>query len=110
MAIRPAMLYATECQTNQKTTYTQNEHSKDEDFEMMTDKTMENIIENKCIHKNLGVAPIGQQDERSRWFSHVQQKITNAPVRSTVVQVEHMKRIKGRPQVEEVSRDKGVII
>jgi hypothetical protein len=59
-------------------------------------------LRNEDIHLKIGVVPIDENMRESllRWFSHVQRRLINAPVRkSELIQVEGTEKSKGRPKI-----------
>ncbi|KAL4199303.1 hypothetical protein AMTRI_Chr03g50500 [Amborella trichopoda] len=77
----------------------------------MSGRIRRNIIQNEFIQENLGVAPIGDQmrESRLRWAYHVWCRPSTTPVRRCeLVQVEGLKRARGRPKwmyLEVVQKD-----
>ena len=101
MAIRPAMIYGTEC-------WAVNKHvSKMNVDEMMMlrwmcGKTRRDRIRNERIHKMIEVAPIEEKmrENRLRWFDHIQRRPINALVRkSNDIHIEDNARGLGRPKI-----------
>lgn len=64
----------------------------------MTGETRKERIRNEHICMNLSVVPIGDKvrEIRLRWFSHLQQRPMTEPIESGMVQVEGVKRTKGK--------------
>ena len=80
--------------------------------------TWKDRIQNEKINLKIGVAPIDKKMRESRLkrFDHVQRRPINAPVRkSKLIQVQEIKKFRGRPKiilVEVIKKDlsaKGVI-
>ncbi|KAL4185358.1 hypothetical protein AMTRI_Chr10g5540 [Amborella trichopoda] len=71
-------------------------------------------IYNESIQENLGVAPIGEKmrESRLRWAGHVWHRPSTIPIRRCeLVQVEGLKRERGRPKrtrLEVVRKDMGI--
>ena len=100
-AIRPAMLYGTECwaiksQQEQKLSVAEMRM-----LRWMSGHTRLDRIRNECIREKIGVAPIEEKmvKSRLRWFGHVKRRPIEAPVRR-VDQVfnEPITRGRGRPR------------
>ncbi|KAL4179082.1 hypothetical protein AMTRI_Chr13g118290 [Amborella trichopoda] len=67
----------------------------------MSGKTRRDRIRNESIGENLGIAPIGDKmrESRLRWAGHVwHQPSTTHVKRCELVQVEGLKRARGRPK------------
>ena len=67
----------------------------------MCDNTMRDKVRNENIRTKIGVAPIEEKmrEKRLRWFSHMQRRPTDAPVRRVKrIKLGHVKRAQGRPK------------
>ena len=101
-AIRPAMLYGSECWA---TRYDQEQKMRVAEMRMlrwMCGHTRVDRISNECIRKKIGVAPIEEKirEARLRWFGHVRRRPLDAPVRSIECResLTTIKRGRGRPK------------
>jgi hypothetical protein len=96
-AIRPAMLYGTECWAVKS----QQEHklsvAEMRMLRWMSGHTRLDRIRNECIREKVGVAPIEEKmvESRLRWFGHVRRRPLEAPVRR-VDQMADSPRVRGR--------------
>ena len=96
-AIRPAMLYGTECWTAKG----EHEHklsvAEMKMLRWMSGHTRFDKIRNEDIRERVGVAPIVEKmvESRLRWFGHVRRRPIEHPVRR-VDEMEDGQRAKGR--------------
>lgn len=110
-AIRPAILYGTECWAARQQHLHKVSVAEMRMLRWMCGKTRKDRIRNENIRERVGVAPIEDKmrENRLRWFGHVQRRPLTAPVRkSDIVQIEGNARGRGRPKltwVELVKKD-----
>ncbi|KAL4179859.1 hypothetical protein AMTRI_Chr13g122250 [Amborella trichopoda] len=82
----------------------------------MSGKTRRDRIPNKSIRENLSMTPIGDKmrESRLRWVDHVWRRpSTTLVMRCGLVQVEGLKRVRGRPKrtrLEVVRKDMGIYV
>jgi hypothetical protein len=99
-AIRPAMLYGTECWPVK----TQHTHRmKVAEMRMLRwicGHTIRDKIRNDVIRYKINVSPIDEKmrERRLQWFGHVMRRPTTAPVRRTETLVSEGRRRRGRPK------------
>ena len=101
-AIRPAMLYGTECWATKKQHISKVSVAETRMLRWMCGKTRKDRIRNEYIRETVGVAHIEDKlrENRLRWFSHVQRRPVDAPVRkSDKIVVPGMVRGRGRPRL-----------
>ena len=100
-AVRPALLYGTECWAVKSQHETQVSVAEMRMLRWMSGKTRHDRIRNDTIRERVGVAPIVEKlvENRLRWFGHVERRPVDAVVRR-VDQMEesHVKRGRGRPR------------
>ncbi|CAL5439689.1 unnamed protein product [Camellia sinensis] len=102
MAIRPAMLYGTECWATKKQHVDKMSVAEMRMLRWMCGKTRQDKIRNECIREWVGVAPIEDKlrENRLRWFGHIQRRPTDAVVkRCDAVTVDGSVRGRGRPRL-----------
>ncbi|CAL5373127.1 unnamed protein product [Camellia sinensis] len=82
-AIRPAMLYGTECWATKKQHVDKMSVAEMRMLRWMCGKTRQDRIRNECIREWVGVAPIEDKlrENRLRWFGHIQRRPTEAVVK-----------------------------
>ena len=83
VAIRPALLYVTECWPVKKVFEQRMKVIEMRMLRWMCGNTMMDRIRNQEFREKLGVAPLyaKMRENRLRWFGHVQRKTHDAPVR-----------------------------
>ena len=100
-AVRPAMLYGTECWAVKNQHENQVSVAEMRMLRWMSGKTRHDRIRNDTIRERVGVAPIVEKmvENRLRWFGHVERRPVDAVVRR-VDQMEEsqIKRGRGRPR------------
>ena len=99
-AIRPALLYGTECWPVKKIFEHKMKVTEMCMLRWMFGHTLINRIRNQEIRDKQGVAPISgkMRETKLRWFGHVQRKTFDAPVRRVESIIVEGKRIRGRPR------------
>ncbi|XP_057517905.1 uncharacterized protein LOC130798828 [Amaranthus tricolor] len=99
VAIRPALLYGTECWPVKKVFEQRMKVIEMCILRWMCGHTM-NIIRNQEFRKKLGVAPFSakMRENGLRWFGHVQRKTYDAPVRRIECIIVEGKRSRWRPR------------
>ena len=105
-AIRPAMLYGTECWATKKQHVDKMSVAEMRMLRWMCGKTRQDRIRNECIREWVGVAPIEDKlrENRLRWFGHIQRRPTEAVVkRRDVVTVDGSVRGQRWPKLTLVS-------
>jgi hypothetical protein len=82
-AIRPAMLYGTECWPMKKQQVTKMSVAEMRMLRWMCGKTRRDRIRNETVREMVGVAPIDEKlrENRLRWFGHVYRRPTEAIVK-----------------------------
>ncbi|CAL5326839.1 unnamed protein product [Camellia sinensis] len=101
-AIRPAMLYGTECWATKKQHVDKMSVAEMRMLRWMCGKTRQDRIRNECIWEWVGVAPIEDKlrENRLRWFGHIQRRPIEAVVkRCDAVTVDGSVRGRGRPRL-----------
>ncbi|GMP94361.1 hypothetical protein CsSME_00043841 [Camellia sinensis var. sinensis] len=101
-AIRPAMLYGTECWATKKQHVDKMSVAEMRMLRWMCGKTKQDRIRNECIREWVGVAPIEDKlrENRLRWFGHIQRRPTEAVVkRCDTVTIDGSVRGRGRPRL-----------
>lgn len=101
-AIRPAMLYGTECWAIKKQHISKMSVAEMRMLRWMCGKTRKDRIRNECIRETVGVTQIEDKlrENRLRWFGHVQRRPVDAPVRkSDRIVVPGDGRGRGRPKL-----------
>ena len=100
-AIRPALLYGTECWHVKKIFEHKMEVKEMRMLRWMCGHILMDRIRNQEITEKLGVAPISEKmrKNRLRWFGHVQRKTFAAPVRRVENIIVEGKRSRGRPRI-----------
>ena len=98
-AIRPALLYGTECWPVKKIFEHKMEVTEMRMLRWMCGHTLMDRITNQEFREKLGVAPISEkmQKYRLRWFVHVQRNTFDALVRRVESIIIEGKRSRGRP-------------
>ena len=110
-AIRPAMMYGSECWATKKQHVDKMSVAEMRILRWMCGKTRKDRVRNEDIRKMVGVAPIQDKlrENRLRWFGHVQRRPTEAVVRRCDTGVaEGTSRGRGRPRLKwesSVNRD-----
>ena len=102
MAIRPAMLYGTECWPTKRRHVQQISVAEMRMLRWIYSHTRRDRVRNDDIRDRLGVALIEEKlvQHRLRWFGYVQRRPPEAPVRNRILsQNSNMKRSKGRPKL-----------
>jgi hypothetical protein len=86
-AIRPAMLYRAECWSTKRQHVQQLSIAEIRMLRWICGNTRRDCIWNDDIHERLGVTPVEEKlvQHRLTWFGHIQQRPTEAPVRSGVI-------------------------
>ena len=100
-AIRPALMYGTECWAIKKNCNQRMSVAEMRMLRWMTGVTRKDRIRNDIIRRNLDVAPIEDKmrENRLRWFGHVYRRPSDAPVRrSDMIRIDGGKRGRGRPK------------
>jgi len=101
-AIRPVLLYGTECWASKKEHIKKMEVTEMRMLRWMCGNTLRDRIRNEVIRKKVGVAGIVDKlrENRLRWFGHVRRRPEGAPVRR-VEEWDHggIKRGRGRPKM-----------
>jgi hypothetical protein len=100
-AIRPAMLYGTECWAIKKTHARKMEVAEMRMLRWMGGHTRMDRIRNEVFRERFGVARISDKikEGRLRWFGHVKRRGTTAPVRAVEACVVEGRRNRGRPKL-----------
>ncbi|XP_057532968.1 uncharacterized protein LOC130810861 [Amaranthus tricolor] len=99
-AIRPALLYETECWHVKKMFEHKMEVTEMRMLRWMCGHTLIDRIKNQELRDKLGVAPIfgKMRENRLRWFGHVQRKTFVAPMRRVESIIVEGKRSRERPR------------
>ncbi len=100
VAIRPALLYGTECWPVKKIFEHKMEVTEMRMLRWMCGHTLMDRIRNQEIRVKLRVAPISGKMRESilRWYGHVKRKTFDAPVRRVESFMVEGKRSRGRPK------------
>ena len=109
-AIRPALLYGSECWPIKKIHEQKMEVAEMRMLRWMCGNTIMNRIKNKEFREKLGVAPLFEKmrENRLRWFEHVQRKTLDSPVRRIESIIVEGKRNRGKRKktwVEKIKND-----
>jgi acetone carboxylase gamma subunit len=99
-AIRPAMMYGTECLTTKGQHVQKMSVTEMQMLRWICGHARKDQIRNDDIRDRLGVAPIHEKlvQHHLRWFGHIQRRPPEAPVRSGILShPENTKRGRGRP-------------
>ena len=98
VAIRPALLYGTECKPVMKVFEQRMEVTEMCMLRWMYGNTMMDRIRNQEFREKLGVAPLSakMREKRLRWFGHVQRKTHDALIRRIEYIIVEGKRSRGR--------------
>jgi len=110
-AIRPAMLYGTECWPTKRRHVQQRSVSEKRMLRWICGHTRMDRVWNDNIRGRLGVAPIEEKlvQHRLRWFGHVQRRSSEAPVHCGVLSRDiNVRRGRERPKLtwgEAIKRD-----
>nr|GEW69580.1 hypothetical protein [Tanacetum cinerariifolium] len=101
VAIRPAMMYGSECWPITKALAFKVEVAELRMLRWTCGKTMIDIISNGVFRAALDVDSIidKMREERLRWFGHVKRRLQSAPVRRVEAMVVEGSRRKGRPKL-----------
>ncbi|KAJ0888605.1 putative reverse transcriptase domain-containing protein [Helianthus annuus] len=101
VAVRPAMLYGTDCWAIKKTQVRKMEVAEMRMLRWMCGHTRLDRIRNEVFREGLGVASISDKirEGRLRWFGHVKRRQTTAPVRVVETLTVEGKRGRGRPKL-----------
>ncbi|GJR56637.1 ataxia telangiectasia mutated family protein [Tanacetum coccineum] len=101
VAIRPAMLYGSECWPLTKAQANRMEVSEMRMLRWTCGKTLLDMIPNGAFRRNLQVATIvnKMREGRLRWFGHVKRRPQSAPVRRVEAIVVDGVRRRGRPKL-----------
>ncbi|KAL6520057.1 hypothetical protein OROHE_017200 [Orobanche hederae] len=102
-AIRPAMLYGSECWAMKKSLESKLEAAEMRMLRWSCGRTLLDKIPNGVFRESLEVAPISAKvrEGRLRWFGHVRRRQTSAPVRRVESLVVVGGRRRGRPRTWE---------
>ncbi|KAL6559482.1 hypothetical protein OROGR_004599 [Orobanche gracilis] len=100
-AIRPAMLYGSECWAMKKTLESKLEAAEMRMLRWSCGRTMMDRIPNGVFRSALEVAPISakMREGRLRWFGHVRRRLDSAPVRRVERLLVVGERRRGRPRM-----------
>jgi hypothetical protein len=100
IAIRPAMLYGTECWPTKRRHVQQLSVAEMRMLQWICGHTRDRV-RNKDLRERLGVAPLKKlMQHRLRWFGHIQRRPAEAPIRNGVIrQTDYEKRGRGRPNL-----------
>ncbi|KAJ7982614.1 Retrovirus-related Pol polyprotein LINE-1 [Quillaja saponaria] len=101
-AVRPAMLYGTECWSVKKQHSHEMGVAEIRMLRWMTGHTRKDRIRNEENRKKVKVAPIKEKmkENRLRWFRHIQRRPIDAVVKQgDLVQVPGIRRSKGTPKL-----------
>jgi hypothetical protein len=102
IAIRPAMLYGAECWPTKRRHVQQLGIAKMRMVRWICGHIRRDRVWNDYIRERLGVAPVEEKfvQHRLRWFGHMQQRPTEAPIRNGVIRrTSNKKRGRGRPNL-----------
>ncbi|KAL5139739.1 LINE-1 retrotransposable element ORF2 protein [Glycine soja] len=105
-AVRPAILYGTECWAVKSQHETKVGVAEMRMLRWMCDKTRQDKIRNGAIRERVGVAPIVEKmvENRLRWFGHVERRPVDSVVRR-VDQMERRQTIRGRGRPKKTIRE-----
>ncbi|KAD6795909.1 hypothetical protein E3N88_06805 [Mikania micrantha] len=100
VAIRPAMMYSTDCWPIKKNQARKLETAEMRMLRWMCGHTRLDRIRNEVFREKLQVANISEKirEGRLRWFGHVKRRSQLAPVRKVVLLTVEGKRGRGRPR------------
>ena len=101
-AIRPAMLYGSECWATKKQNVQKMGVAEMRMLRWMCGKTRKDKVRNEYFREIVGVAPIEDKlrENRLRWFGHVKRRPLSAPVRkSDLINIDGSARGRGRPKL-----------
>ena len=101
-AIRPAMLYGTECWPIKKQQVNKISVADMRMLRWMCGKTRRDRIRNETVREMVGVAPIEEKlrENRLRWFGHVQCRTADAVVkRADMIALDRNAPGRGRPKL-----------
>jgi Reverse transcriptase (RNA-dependent DNA polymerase). len=101
-AVRPALLYGTECWATKKQHVQKMSVAEMRMLRWMCGKTRKDKIRNEHIRRLVEVAPIQDKlrENRLRWFGHVKRRPITAPVRkSELINIAGNARGRGRPKL-----------
>ncbi|KAI3685929.1 hypothetical protein L1987_79598 [Smallanthus sonchifolius] len=101
VAVRPAMLYGTDCWAIKKTQAQKMDVAEMRMLRWMCGHTRKDRIRNEVVRKRLGVTCISDKirEGRLRWFGHVKRRQSTDPVRTVKTLVVEGKRSRGRPKL-----------
>ncbi|KAI3823773.1 hypothetical protein L1987_05214 [Smallanthus sonchifolius] len=101
VAVRPAMLYGTDCWAIKKTQARKMDVAEMRMLRWMCGHTRKDRIRNEVVRKRLGVTCISDKirEGRLRWFGHVKRRQSTDPVRTVETLVVEGKRSRGRPKL-----------
>jgi hypothetical protein len=100
-AIRPALLYGSECWTIKHDHMQKINVAEMRMLRWMSGNTIKDKLKNDFIRHKIGVAPIEDKlrENRLRWFGHILRRPKNAPVRrGEFFNMGETKRKRGRPK------------
>ncbi|KAL5154345.1 Craniofacial development protein 2 [Glycine soja] len=105
-AVRPAILYVTECWAVKSQHETKVGVAEMRMLRWMCGKTRQDKIRNGAIRERVGVAPIVEKmvENRLRWFGHVERRPVDSVVRR-VDQMERRQTIRGRGRPKKTIRE-----
>ena len=101
-AVRPAMLYGSECWAARKDHVQKLCVAEMRMLRWMCGKTKKDKIRNEHIRRNVGVVPLALKlrENRLRWYGHVNRRSSSAPVRRCdSIQLDKSRRTRGRPKM-----------
>jgi hypothetical protein len=84
--IRSAMLYGAECWPTKRRHVQQQSVAEMLMLRWICSRTKRDRVQNDDICERLGVAPVEEKlvQHRLRWFGHIQQRLTESPIRNRV--------------------------
>ncbi|KAL5165098.1 hypothetical protein HKD37_18G050289 [Glycine soja] len=105
-AVRPAILYGTECWAVKSQHENKVGVAEMRMLRWMCGKTRQDKIRNEAIRERVGVAPIAEKmvENRLRWFGHVERRPVDSVVRR-VDQMERRQTIRGRGRPKKTIRE-----
>ncbi|RZB42906.1 hypothetical protein D0Y65_053489 [Glycine soja] len=105
-AVRPAILYGTECWAVKSQHENKVGVAEMRMLRWMCGKTRQDKIRNEAIRERVGVAPIVEKmvENRLRWFGHVERRPVDSVVRR-VDQMERRQTIRGRGRPKKTIRE-----